>query len=528
MKTPMVSLIGAGPGDPWLITARGLRYLRLADVVLYDHLVHPRLLRCARADAERIDVGPAAPEAMEQEAICYLLVEKAREGKIVARLKWGDPFVFDRGGEEALFLHEQGVPFEVVPGIPAAIGVPAYAGIPVTYPGGGDTVTFVRGHEGEGRKRPPVDWKGLSRLGGTVVCYAGPRQMAGILEALLSHGWSGTDQAALVFRGTMPDQESYQGTIDEMAEIARRPGGREPGMLIVGRVTGLREHLRWFDARPLFGKRIVVTRPREQAGEFVEQLEALGATVIEAPAIRIAPPDDFGPLDAAVASAGTFDWIVFTSVNGVDSFMQRLPLGPGDIRDLKGVRICAVGPGTADRLRQHGIKVELMPPEYGAEAVLDAIREAGPLDGKRVLMPRADVAREPLADHLRKSGAEVIEVTAYRSVPVEIDDPNEPDIYRMLLDKQIDVVTFTSPSTVRRFLRLYGKDQAADLLASTIVASIGPVTAEAAEQGGVHTTVLPAEYTIAGLVRAIVEYFERAPAGPAPGRRPAPQAREGA
>lgn len=509
MKKPMVYLIGAGPGDPWLITARGLRYLRLADVVLYDHLVHPRLLRYAPAEAERIDVGPAAPEAMEQEAICYLLAEKAREGKIVARLKWGDPFVFDRGGEEALFLHLQGVPFEVVPGVPAAIGVPAYAGIPITYPGGGDTVTFVRGHEGEGHKRPPIDWESLSRLGGTVVCYAGPRQMEGILNALLAHGWSGSDQAALVFHGTLPAQETFQGTIDEMAEVASRPGGREPGMLIVGRVTGLREHLRWFDARPLFGRRIVVTGPREQAGELVEQLEALGATVIEAPSIRIAPPEDYAPLDEAVARIESFDWIVFTSVNGVDYFMQRLCLGAGDIRDLKGVRICAIGPGTADRLRRHGIKVDLMPPEYRAESVLDAIRATGPIDGKRVVLPRADTSREQLADQLRKSGAEVTEVTAYRHVPVEVDDPAEPDVYRMLLDKKVDVVTFTSPSAVRAFLRQYGKEQAADLLASTVVASIGPVTAEAAEQDGIRTSVMPDEYTIAGLVRSIVDHFDR-------------------
>ena len=508
MKKPMVYLIGAGPGDPWLISARGLRYLRQADVVLHDHLVHPRILRSARADAERIDVGPAAPEAMEQEAICYLLAEKAREGKVVARLKWGDPFVFDRGGEEALFLHLQGVPFEVVPGIPAAIGVPAYAGIPVTYPGGGDTVTFVRGHEGEGHKRPPIDWSSLSRLGGTVVCYAGPRQIPGILDALLTHGWSPADPAALVFRGTLPEQETHQGTIEQMVEVAKRPGGRDPAILVVGRVTGLREHLRWFDARPLFGRRIVVTRPREQAGEFVEQLEALGATVIEAPTIRIAPPEDYGPLDEACATAGSFDWIVFTSVNGVDYFMQRLLLGPGDVRDLRGVRICAIGPGTADRLRGHGIKVDLMPPEYRAEAVLDTLLAEGPLDGKRVLLPRADIAREMLADQLRKAGAVVANVTAYRNLPVEIDDPAEPDIYRMLLDKRIDVVTFTSPSTVRNFARLYGKDQAADLLNSTIVASIGPVTAEAAEQGGIHTSIMPADYTIPGLVRAIVEHFE--------------------
>ena len=279
-------------------------------------------------------------------------------------------------------------------------------------------------------------------------------------------------------------------------------------MLVVGRVTGLREHLRWFDARPLFGKRIVVTRPREQAGELVEQLEALGATVVEAPTIRIAPPEDYGPLDEACANAGSFDWIVFASVNGVDYFMQRLLLGPGDVRDLHGVRTCAIGPGTADRLRRHGIKVDLMPPEYRAEVVLEALQAAGSLDGKRVLLPRADVARELLADQLRKSGALVTEVTAYRSVPVEMDDPAEPDIYRMLLDKKIDVVTFTSPSTVRNFARLYGKDQAADLLNSTVVASIGPVTAEAAEQGGIHTSIMPEDYTISGLVRAIVDHFE--------------------
>lgn len=516
MKKPMVYVIGAGPGDPWLISARGLRYLRLADVVLHDHLVHPRILRYAPPEAERIDVGPAAPEAMEQEAICYLLAEKAREGKVVARLKWGDPFLFDRGGEEALFLRLQGVPFEVVPGIPAAIGVPAYAGIPLTYPGAGDTVTFVRGHESEGHKRPPIDWAGLARLGGTVVCYAGARQVPGILEALLEHGWAPSDPAALVFRGTLPEQETFQGTIAQVSEVAGQPGQRDPALLVVGRVTGLREHLRWFDARPLFGKRIVVTRPREQAGELVEQLEALGATVVEAPTIRIVPPEDFGPLDEACANAGAFDWIAFTSVNGVDYFMQRLLLGPGDVRDLHGVRICAIGPGTSDRLRRHGIKVDLMPPEYRAEAVLEALLAAGPLDGKRVLLPRADVARDLLADELKKSGALVSEVTAYRSVPVEIDAPGEPDIYRMLLDGKIDVVTFTSPSTVRHFARVYGKDQAADLLNATLVASIGPVTAEAAEQGGIRTSIMPTEYSITGLVRAIVEHFEHERAAGAP------------
>jgi uroporphyrinogen III methyltransferase/synthase len=276
----------------------------------------------------------------------------------------------------------------------------------------------------------------------------------------------------------------------------------------VGRVTKLREHLRWFDARPLFGKRIVVTRPREQSADLVDLLESKGAMVIEAPTIRIVPPEDFGPLDAACAQAGTFDWIVFTSTNGVEYFMQRLLAGAGDVRDLKGVRLCAIGPGTADRLGRYGIKVDLMPLEFRAEAVLEALRSTDELTGRRVLLPRADIAREMLADELRKSGAEVVEVAAYRTVPVESDRRGEPDVYRMLLDKKVDAVTFTSASTVRNFVRLYGAEPAADLLRSTVVACIGPVTAEAAAQHGIATAVMPAEYTMPGLVDAILKHFE--------------------
>jgi uroporphyrinogen III methyltransferase/synthase len=510
MKKPIVYLIGAGPGDPWLITVRGLRCLNQADVVIYDHLVHERLLRHVPADVERIDVGPAAPEPLEQEAICYLLAEKAREGKVVARLKWGDPFVFDRGGEEALFLHEHGVQFEVVPGVPAAVGVPAYAGIPITYPGGGDTVTFVRGHENEQARKPHVDWAGLCRLGGTIVCYSGPRQLPGILGALLAHGWSRAAGVALVFNGTMPEQETIVATLGELADQAKQPKFKDPAILIVGRVTGLREHLRWFDDRPLFGKRIVVTRPREQAGELVDALEQLGAIVVEAPTVRIAPPDDFGPLDEACATVGRYDWVVFTSANGVDYFFRRLQASPGDSRSLAGVRLCAIGPGTADRLARHCLKVDLMPPEYRAEAVVEALRATGDLTGRKFLLPRADIAREVLAEELRRSGAQVTEVTAYRSLPVDADRDGEPDVYRMLLDKQVDAVTFTSASTVRNFVRLHGAEPMADLLKSVAIASIGPVTAEAAQQCGIHTSIMPAEYTIPGLVRAIVEYFEKA------------------
>ena len=285
-----------------------------------------------------------------------------------------------------------------------------------------------------------------------------------------------------------------------------------PAILIVGRVTGLREQLRWFDDRPLFGKRIVVTRPREQSAELVEALEQLGASVIEAPTIRIVPPEDFGPLDEACATVGQYDWVVFTSANGVDYFFQRLALSPVDTRALSGVKLCAIGPGTADRLTRHCLKVDLVPPEYRAEAVVEALRATGDLTGKKFLLPRADLAREMLADELRRSGAQITDVIAYRSVPVEADRNNEPDIYRMLLDKKVDVVTFTSASTVRNFVRLYGVEPVADLLQPVAIASIGPVTAEAAQQCGIRTSIMPAEYTIPGLVRAIVEHFEKQPA----------------
>jgi len=503
-----VFLIGAGPGNPGLITVRGMQCLASADVVLYDHLVPARLLRYARADAEKIDVGVAAPQPLEQEAICYLLAEKAREGKIVARLKWGDPFVFDRGGAEALFLHEQGVRFDVIPGVPAGIAVPSYAGVPITYPGGGDTLTFVRGHEDEGKTRASVDWSSLARLDGTIVCYAGPQQLPSILSSLLSHGRSADDSAAVIYDGTLPTQTTITATLGELVDIVKRSEERRPGILIVGRVVALREHLRWFDARPLFGKRVLVTRPREQAVELTERLEEMGADAIEAPMIRIVPPEDYAPLDAACARVAEFDWIVFASVNAADVFVDRLLAGPQDLRALNGVKLCAVGSATAERLAQRGLKVDLTPAEFRAEGVVRAIADAGDLNGVRVLHPHADIGREAIAEGLRAQGASVSEVVAYRTVAVEAEREGEPDIYRMLLERRIDVVTFTSPSAVRNFVRVLGAEPAADLLQSTIVASIGPVTAEAAALFNIQTTIMPqTSYTIPALVDAIVAHF---------------------
>jgi uroporphyrinogen III methyltransferase/synthase len=508
MNASRVYLVGAGPGDPSLISVRGLRCLEAAGVVVYDHRVHARVLRLAPSEAERIDVGAAAPKPLDQDAICFLLAEKAREGKTVVRLKWGDPFVFDSGGKEALFLHEQGIPFEVVPGIPVAIGGPAYAGVPVTYPGAGDVLTFVRGHEGETDAPPDVDWSRLAGIEGTIVCYAGARQIGAICNALRAHGRSEDEPAALIYGATMPSQQTVQGTIGDLASHVKNG---HAALLVIGTVTRLREHLRWFDDRPLFGRRIVVTRSREQAGEFIEMLEERGAEAIPAPTIRVLPAEDPTELSRACAEAGSYDWIVFTSANAVDYFMRSL-LACCDVRDLKGVRICTIGPSTSTRLAKYGIRIDLTPTESRTETLIEAMKAHGQLKGAKVLLPRADIARELLAEGLREAGADVVEVSAYRTVLASGDRQGDHDVYRMLLDRQIDAVTFTSASTVRNFVEILGHDQAIDLLRTTVVASIGPVTAEAAQQLDITTSVMPERYTIPDLVEALVAHFAHHPA----------------
>lgn len=509
MTRPAVYIVGAGPGDPGLITVHAVECLRLADVVVYDSQVSRRLLAHARPDAELIDVGtPSSTRAMAQEAISYLLAEKARENKLVVRLRRGDPFVFDCGGEEALFLHEQGIPFEVVPGIPGGIAVPAYAGVPVSYPGGGDTITLVRGNEDDNREFPDVDWAALTRLGGTVVCYASAQQLPRMLESLRTGGWPVDGTAIIVYDGTLPTQETLSGTLAELIEQVHASPRRRSAILVVGRVVGFREHMRWFDARPLFGRRVLVTRPREQAGVLVDRLVSLGAEPIEAPMIRIVPPEDLQPLRRAVAHADTFDWIIFTSANAVDAFMTALLSGDRDVRALHGPRLCAVGTGTADKLAGYGIKVDLVPQEFRAEALVAAVAAQGPLEGARVLLPRADIGRDVIAERMREVGAVVTDVVAYRTVLEDTRREGDPDIYRMLLDGQIDAVTFTSASAVRNFATVYGQDQAADLLAHTAIATIGPLTADAVVQLGLHVTIQPSSYTVPALVDAVAAHFK--------------------
>lgn len=508
--TPRVYLVGAGPGDPSLISLRGYRVLQRADVVIYDHRVQARLLRWAPPSAERIDVGRSSAKPLEQDAVALLVAEKAREGRTVVRLKWGDPFVFDTGGKEALLLAQHGIAFEIVPGIPAAIAAPAYAGIPVTYPAAGDTLVIIRGAETPTTDPPDVDWAALAKMDGSIVCYAGPRQLPSIARALITHGRSPDDAAVLIRNGTLATQQTTATTLGALATAGDE---RRTSLLIVGAVADLREHLQWFDRRPLFGKRIVVTRPREQARELIERLEEAGAEAIEAPTVTSEPPEDDTMLVEAASRADAFDWIVFTSATGVESFLRVLLAGEGDIRVLKGVRLCAIGASTADRLAAFGIRADLAPAEYGVEATADALgavehgrarRGAERGAGAAILIVRPDQARDVLAKELRKRGAEVTDVIAYRSVPAT---DRGQEIYRMLLEGKVDAVTFTSASTVRQFVEIIGRDQAIDLLGTTVVAAIGPVTAEAAAQLGVQVQVVPTRYDVDGLVDGLIEYF---------------------
>jgi uroporphyrinogen III methyltransferase/synthase len=505
-----VYIIGAGPGDPGLLTARGVRLLADADVVVYDRAVDA-VLRWARPDAERIAAGAPAERETAQDAISMLLAEKARDGHTVARLKWGDPFVFDSGAKEALFLHEQGVPFEVVPGVSVAIGATAYAGVPITYPGAGDALVLLRGNEDETGKVPDVDWDSLAQLEGTLVCYAGGRAVPAMLQELLDRGAPPDAAAALIYNGTTPSQRTKTGTIRELCEATAAAAASEPALLVVGEVTALRDHLRWFDERPLFGRRVVVTRSQEQARELVDALEDLGAQAVEAPVFRNAPPEDPEALDRAAASVDEYAWVVFESASAVSRFLAALARGPRDLRALGAVRLCAIGPSSGDRLVAAGLKPDVNLPEFGAENLGDAMAAHGPLASRRALVVRPDHVRGVVGEELQRHGAVVTDLVAYRTEAASADSPAAQRIYRMLLDSSIDAVTFTSPTAVQRFVALIGEEQAADLLNTTVVAAIGPVTAAACAGLGIKTPVIAEPYTVTGLVAALVRHFATYP-----------------
>jgi uroporphyrinogen III methyltransferase/synthase len=501
-----VYLLGAGPGAVDLITVRGAAILARAEVIVYDFLSNEELLHLAPENAQRIYAGKrgGSARAMEQEEINRLLIEKARTARTVVRLKGGDPFIFGRGGEEALALVRAGVPFEVVPGVTSAIAVPAFAGIPLTHRDYGSFVAFITGHEEENRSAgQEVPWADLARAAvprGTLVLLMATARLRSISAQLLAAGMPPETPAAAIRQGTLAEQRTVSTTLGGLADAAEAAGLNAPAIVVIGAVARLREQLRWVERQPLFGRRIIITRSREQAAGLAQRLRELGAEVHLLPTIRIGPPDSFAALDEAIGKLSSYNWIVFTSANGVERFVQRLADSGHDVREMSGAALAAIGPATARRLRDFGLRAAAMPEEYRAEAIVAAIG-AERLMGARILIPRAQVAREALLDLLRDSGAaEVAAVAAYKT---ELPRPEVLGrLTRLLHQHKIDLVTFTSSSTVNNFCSIMG-----EAASGQPAAVIGPITAQTAAERGLEVVARAKDYTVDGLFDAICGYF---------------------
>lgn len=501
-----VYLVGAGPGDPGLLTIKGKECLEQADIVLYDYLANPVLLDLAPAHAERIYVGRRGRgRYQDQGEIHRLLIEKAREGKIVVRLKGGDPFVFGRGGEEAEVVANAGIPFEVVPGVTSAIAAPAYAGIPVTHRTWASAVTFVTGHEDPTKGSTLLEWPRLATGEGTLVFLMGMKNLPIIVHHLIKEGKPPETPVALIRWGTRSNQRTITGTLRDIAQKAEEAKLEPPTAIVVGQVVRLRERLNWFETRPLFGKRILVTRAHEQAGELSKLLAEYGAEPVEYPVLQFIPPESWHDLDEALATLNRYQWLVFTSVNGVHPFMERLRQRGQDARALAGLRICCIGPRTAEVLSRYGLKADLVPATFQAEGLIEALTAAG-ISGQRILIARASVAREILPDQLRAAGAEVQVAAVYRTIRPVVETEQLKDQFRR---HELDVITFASSSTVRNFCELFDcREEMIKLTAGTAVACIGPITAQTAKEEGLPVTILAAENTIPALVDAIVRHFQ--------------------
>lgn len=504
MNNGIVYLVGAGPGDPGLITLRGVECLKMADVVIYDYLANEQLLNHAPSDAERIYAGKiGGRHNQDQEEINHLLVEKGLAGKRVVRLKGGDPFVFGRGGEECEALAATGVPFEIVPGVTAAVGASAYSGIPLTHRDFTASVAFVTGQEGKGKDESGIDWDRLSLGNGTVVFYMGITTLRRNMQRMIEHGRNPETPVALVRWATTQNQRVLTGTLADIADRAHAVGFKPPAVTIVGNVVTLRKQLRWFDNRPLSGKTIVVTRAADQAGEFSARLQREGATVLECPTIRLIEPDSWHELDRTIAELSSFDWLILTSANATRFFFQRLTYNGYDARVLAQCKVCAVGPKTADVIRAYGINPDLIPADYKAEGIIAAL-SATPLKGKRLLFPHADLAREIIPRELEKRGAIVATPVAYRNT---LPERVCPETIFALEKRTVDAITFTSSSTVTNLAAMLGEDLLADMLKGVVVASIGPVTSKTCRSLGLKVDIEPTEYTLEALTKNLVEHF---------------------
>lgn len=509
MNKGKVFLVGAGPGDPRLITIRGMQCIKECTAIVYDRLASPRLLRYAKSDVKRVYVGKLPDRhTMKQEEINQLLVDLALEGHTVTRLKGGDPTIFGRVGEEAELLKQHGIHYEIVPGITSAISVPAYAGIPVTHRDHASSLSIVTGHESPDKLERSIYWDKVTNATGTLLFLMGVAKIGYISAQLMKHGRSPSTPVALVRWGTTPEQETLVGTLENIAELVQRNKFESPAIIIVGDVVKQREALRWYEEMPLFGLRILVTRARAQASEFAEQIEALGGEPCEFPVIEVRKPVDTAVLariQACIAQAESYDWLAFTSVNGVDYFFQALVEHGVDIRRFYRAKIAAVGPKTAEALQQRGLNVELQAERYDAEGLLEAFD--GVLQrGERILLPRGDLARSVLPEQLAARGIIADEISVYETVVAE---KQEPIVLEWLKQQHIHMLTFTSSSTVHNLIKVLQQNGFQDpvaVLSQYPIASIGPITSQTIRQYGLNVTIEAEQATIESLVASLVVY----------------------
>ena len=503
MRVGTVHLIGAGPGDPGLITCKAVQCLKTADVIVYDYLANEAILEHARKDAELIYAGKMGGcHSMPQEEINRLLEKKAKEGKEVVRLKGGDPYIFGRGGEEASHLFKHGVPVRVIPGITSAIAAPAYAGIPLTDRRHASSVTLITGHEDPTKPESSINWEKISTGSGTLVFLMGVKNLPGIVKNLVKHGRNEDTPAAIIQQGTTPFQRTVTGTLRTIEKQANEAVIKPPSIILVGSVVELRPSLNWFETRPLFGKTVIVTRARQQASMFLEKLEDLGARALAFPTIETVPPSSWKELDDSIDNLTHYHWVIFTSVNGVRYFKQRVFHLGMDSRAFAGVKVAAIGSATAVELRTMGIKADFVPSEYKAESVVEGLKDCiGP--GIRVLIPRAKKAREVLPDEMRKAGADVDVVPAYETI---LPGTRTAEIKELFENGAVDMVTFTSSSTVTNFCDMFPHTDIPKLLIGVTIACIGPITAKTAQNMGLKVHIQPELYTIDGLIESIITF----------------------
>jgi uroporphyrinogen III methyltransferase/synthase len=508
-KPGKVYLVGAGPGDPGLITVRGRYLLERAEVIVYDYLASRRLLKFVPKEAQFVYAGKrgGVKHTHTQEEISQMLVDFAREGKTVVRLKGGDPFIFGRGGEELEILAQHNVPFEVVPGVTSATAAATYAGIPITHRDYTATVAFITGHEDPTKPTSNIDWAKIATGIGTIVVYMGIKNLPSIVKNLIDNGRDSQTPVAVVRWASTPEQRSVVGTLETIADIVKEADIRPPALIVIGEVVNLRSTIDWFEKRALFGKRAIVTRTREQASELVAGLEEAGAGCYECSTINIVPVEEYDILDEAIERIDEYHWILFTSLNGVKYFFERLYSKGLDARDLKGPDIGVVGKSTADLLLRYGVNADLIPPLFTSDGLAESLLDQG-VEGRNILIPRAREGREMMPETLRGAGAQVTIAPVYQNIPPQ---GRRDELRAELESGQVDLVTFTSSSTVNNFLTMVdagNQEELEQLMQNVKIAAIGPITAKTVTDSGLKVDIQPGKFTIPEMILAIIDYYQ--------------------